>query len=697
MRIKKHPILDARERREISFSFNGHELAALEGEPISSALIANDIHVFGHHHEDGSPQGIFCVNGQCSQCLVIADGKAVKSCMVPVQEGMKVFSCDKIPELTADDRMPEFKDIEELVTEVLIIGGGPSGICAALELGRAGVHVLLVDDKMALGGKLSLQTHSFFGSQAGCWAGTRGIDIARILSEEIADCPTVRVMLNTAAVGCFSDHKIGVVRNTDEYFLIKPRVLLVASGAREKTVTFPGCDLPGVYGAGAFQTLVNRDLVRSAENLFILGGGNVGLIGAYHAIQAGIKVLGLAEVLPQCGGYKVHMDKIARLGVPIFTSHTVVRAVAGANERLKSVIIAQVDDKFKIIPGTEKSFEVDTLLVAVGLTPVNELYLDAVRYGIQTYVAGDAAEIAEASAAIFGGKIVGRKIARDMGRDVEIPDDWAVLQKVLQSKPGRTVEYKACQSDESRVYPLIRCIQEIPCDPCSHYCPKRLIKLVDDSIMSLPEFKMPGSEKDACSGCGQCVMACPGLAISLIYPTHDPEKKTVKLMLPFELDRDLLEVGKEVECVNFDGAPVCQGKILEIKPRKNEKRCLVFIEIPYGYRFDVATFRLEQPVEPQKPEGTKLPEDDEIIVCRCGRVTREQVKEEISKGVRDLNALKATLRTGMGACGGKTCNDLILQIFRQEGIDLKEVAAGTRRPLLTEVPLSAFVGEKEEE
>lgn len=696
MRIKKHPILDARERREITFSFNGKQLSGLEGEPISSALIANDIHVFGHHHEDGAPQGIFCVNGQCSQCLVIADGKAVKSCMIPVKEGMNVFSCDRIPELAADDTLPEFKAVQEIETEVLIIGGGPSGICAALELGQAGIEVLLVDDKLDLGGKLSLQTHSFFGSRTGCWAGVRGIDIAKILTDEIAGCPTVRVMLNTAAVGCFSDHKVGIVRNSNEYFLVKPKALLVASGAREKTVTFPGCDLPGVYGAGAFQTLVNRDLVRSAERLFVLGGGNVGLIGAYHAMQAGIKVLGLAEALPQCGGYKVHMDKIARLGVPIFTSHTVARAEAGDNERLKSVTIAQVDNKFKIIPGTEKSYEVDTLLVAVGLTPVNEIYYDAVRYGMKTYVAGDAAEIAEASAAIFGGKIVGRKIAQDMGYKVDIPDDWAVLQKVLQSKPGKVSEYKSCQADNAKVYPLIRCIQEIPCDPCAHYCPKGLIKLVDDSIKSLPEFKMPEAEKDACSGCGQCVMACPGLAISLIYPTHDPEKNTVKLMIPFELDRDLIEIGQEVECVDFDGKPTCKGKILDIKTRKNEKRLLVFLEIPYGDRFNVATFRLEPPVEPSEPQNKNLPDDDEIIVCRCGRISKADVRAEIRRGARDLNSLKATLRTGMGACGGKTCNDLIMQIFREEGIDLKEVTTGTRRPLLTEVPLSAFIGEKEE-
>ena len=108
--------------------------------------------------------------------------------------------------------------------------------------------------------------------------------------------------------------------------LIKPEVLFVASGAREKSLAFSGNTLPGVYGAGAFQTLVNRDLIKPSEKLFIVGGGNVGLIAGYHALQAGIEVVGLVEALPECGGYKVHKDKLVRMGVPVYTSHTILSA-----------------------------------------------------------------------------------------------------------------------------------------------------------------------------------------------------------------------------------------------------------------------------------------------------------------------------------------------------------------------------------
>ena len=130
---------------------------------IASALIANGVHSFGHHPKDNSPQGIFCANGQCAQCAVIANGLPVKSCMTPVQNNMIVQSCEGLPELPEVADNPKFEPIEEIETEVLIIGGGPSGLSAAIELSKHNVPLILVDDKSELGGKLVLQTHKFLG------------------------------------------------------------------------------------------------------------------------------------------------------------------------------------------------------------------------------------------------------------------------------------------------------------------------------------------------------------------------------------------------------------------------------------------------------------------------------------------------------------------------------------------------------
>ena len=439
-RIKEHPILPIPQQKKITIYWRGQPLEALEGETISAALFAHGVRVFGHHSHDGAPQGIFCANGQCAQCMVIANGKPVKSCMELVQPDLQVMPLDGLPILPEISEELEMKPIRVIDIPVLIIGGGPSGMSAAIELGKLGIQSILIDDKHRLGGKLVLQTHRFFGSTSAVFAGTRGIDIATRLEKEVRKYSSIEVWIQSTALAVFSDKKVGVLRNNEEYVLINPQALLVACGAREKFLAFKGNTLPGVYGAGAFQTLVNRDLVRPAEKLFIVGGGNVGLIAAYHALQAGIGVVGLVEALPECGGYKVHKDKIVRMGVPIYTSHTVISA--NGTDKVESVTIAKVDSNFKPIPGTERSFECDSLLIAVGLDPVNEFYLKAKEFGMTALVAGDAEEIAEASAAIFSGKIKGLETARALGYDIgEIPASWYQTGEILKSKPGKvTVE-----------------------------------------------------------------------------------------------------------------------------------------------------------------------------------------------------------------------------------------------------------------
>jgi NADPH-dependent 2,4-dienoyl-CoA reductase/sulfur reductase-like enzyme/Fe-S-cluster-containing hydrogenase component 2/bacterioferritin-associated ferredoxin len=683
-RIEKHPILEVSRDAGIPFHFNGRKLLARKGEVISSALFAHGIKVFGHHPRDGSPQGIFCANGQCAQCLVIADGIPVKGCMVQVREGMRISPCDGTPELPAADQPPgEFNNTPVIETDVLIIGGGPAGITAALELAPHDVDVLMVDDKHRLGGKLVLQTHSFFGTLADCYAGTRGIDIAANLAAKISEHPNIKVMLNATAVACYHDKKIGVVGD-EGYCLIEPKRLLIAAGAREKALSFPGCDLPGVYGAGAFQTLVNRDLVRPSEKLFIVGGGNVGLIAAYHAIQAGIGVVGLVEALPQVGGYKVHQDKIKRLGVPVRTSHTV--KCASGKEQIESVTVAQIDEDFCEIPGTERTFEADTLLVAVGLNPVGELYDQARKFGMDVYSAGDALEIAEASAAIFSGKIAGRQIARSLGKEARVPAEWRKRWEILKSKPGKTLPLETT-APKSKVFPVIRCAQEIPCDPCIHICPKDMIKMEGDPIFGLPKVV-----KDECTGCTLCVAVCPGLAITMVDLREEGGDGLVTV--PFELLQLEAEVGDMVDAVDTDGAFVGRAKVEKIAERKAyDRTLLVTLRVPKEKATKVAGFRIMDP-ESSQPLDVPAPAhlDDDTVICKCERVRVKEIRELIRQGIRDLNQLKI-LRCGMGACGGKTCQSLILRLFQQEGVDLCDVVPFSQRPLVAEINLNLLANE----
>jgi len=691
-RIERHPIVSIDRGDPFRFTFGTETVTAYPGEMISSALSAHGIRIFGRHPRDGAPQGLFCANGQCAQCLVLADGRPVKACMTPATPGLHVEPLLALPELPAAERPPTMREVETIDTSVLILGGGPAGLSAAAEIAAHGVDVHLVDDKRRLGGKLVLQTHRFFGSIDAVHAGTRGIDIAERLAAEVRALSSVELWMNSTALAVFSDGLVGVLRDGASYVLVRPKVLLVATGAREKSLSFPGNTLPGVYGAGAFQTLVNRDLVRPAERLFIVGGGNVGLIAGYHALQAGIDVVGLVEALPECGGYKVHKDKLVRMGVPVHTSHTIVSA--WGEECVQGVTIAKVDERFQTIPGTERSFECDTVLIAVGLDPVNEFYDAARRYSIPAFAAGDAEEIAEASAAIFAGRIRGREILHHLGVRAEaIPDEWHRTAEILRSHPGASVAERP-PANETGVFPVLHCTQEIPCNPCTSVCPRNLIRIDGDDIRRVPRYVGEEVGRD-CVGCERCVAICPGLAITLVDFRDDADQPTVTI--PYEFGPDRLRAGDVVTVLDSEGGVLGELPVAAVRAiERNDRTVLISLRAPRALAKRIAGIRVQPPAV-----GAAVPEPgglirDEAIICRCERVTAGEIREQIRAGCRDLNEIKAVTRAGMGACGGKTCRALILRLFREEGIPPETVVGDLPRPLFVEVPLGSFAGVTEE-
>jgi NADPH-dependent 2,4-dienoyl-CoA reductase/sulfur reductase-like enzyme/Fe-S-cluster-containing hydrogenase component 2 len=687
-RILKHPVLSVPENeKKVEFFFNDKKFEGYEGEAVSSALISNNIKEFSIHKKDDAPMGIYCANGQCSHCTLIIDGLPLKSCITPLKEGMRMETLRYIPKLPEKDApIRKFEKLEEKC-DVLVVGGGPSGLTATIELAKLGFKIILVDDKNLLGGKLLLQTHKFFGSEEDCFAGTRGIDIGHKLEKEVRSYENVKIYTSTSVVGIYKDQKAGLFVDNKNYVIVEFGGIIISAGAREKSLIFPGNHLPGVYGAGAFQTLVNRDLVKSADKVFIVGSGNVGLIGAYHALQAGIKVAGICDILPKAAGYKVHADKIKRMGVPIYLNHTVLSAEG--NGKVEKVTIAQVDDKYNPLLETAKTFKVDTLLVAVGLSSVDEFYNMAVNYGFKVVKAGDANEIAEASSAMFGGRIAGLEMAKILGKDVVIDKSFTTKAEVLKSRPGKVVEFKDVELTD-KYQPVIHCVEEIPCNPCTSVCPQHSINLLNDhgNIMDLPEFS------GECNGCQSCLSVCPGLAISLAKKLDD---KNAEILLPHEFIPNFKE-GDSVALMSMQGEYLEDGLVTKIRFNKKYKTSVVYVKASLKNASKIAGIRVQDAKEVQPMENasyTYLP--DNGVVCQCELVTVKELVDYIKEhNVRDAAQLKP-LRVGMGACGGKNCSILLPRVFQMAGVDWKQVTPNTKRPLSVEVPMYALINESDGE
>jgi len=336
-------------------------------------------------------------------------------------------------------------------TDIAIIGGGPAGLSAAIYADSLGAKVTLIDDGLELGGQLIKQTHKFFGSEKQ-FAGIRGIEIAKKMIQDIEKYDNIEVIANATVTGYYEDDVITIVQgvNGDILKKLKADRIIVATGASENMLPFINNDLPGVYGAGAVQTLMNLYGVVPGNNILMLGAGNIGLIVSYQLLQAGIKVAAIVEALPKIGGYLVHASKIRRLGVPIYTSYS-LKEVYGTN-CVEKAVISEINKNFEFIPGTEKELQVDTICLAIGLSPLSDLlwqagcqmqYIpelggyvalrdDNMKSSLKNiYIAGDVAGIEEASSAMLEGQIAGLNAATSLGYKC---DNFTKLNKSLKAE-----------------------------------------------------------------------------------------------------------------------------------------------------------------------------------------------------------------------------------------------------------------------
>jgi glycine/D-amino acid oxidase-like deaminating enzyme len=421
----------------IRFRFDGHEIEALPGETIAAALAARDI-VAVREARSGAPRGPFCGMGACFDCLVTVNGRPnQRACLTNVAIGMEVFS----EPVAGPPRDAPVRAAEEVACDVLVVGAGPAGLSAARDLARAGVDVIVADERLYPGGQ-------YFKPLAPSHLIERGRPDRQFRDgmelHKAAVSAGARILNETTVWGAFSPTEVAAIvagRST----VFRPKRLVLATGAYEQALPVPGGTLPGVMTVGALQTLGRSYRVAPGERIVIAGNGPLALQVAAELMDGGANVVAVLESASRTTSASLPEILQAAWADPVLTAKG-LRLVSRLWPLLhwrRRVTRILGHDRVTRVEAADFGIDADIVALGYGFSSSSELarslgcrhrFVPRGNGTLETetdpdgrtsvpevFAIGDGARFGGAQAAMAMGAIAAAAIARDLGLEAVAP------------------------------------------------------------------------------------------------------------------------------------------------------------------------------------------------------------------------------------------------------------------------------------
>ncbi|MFB6725001.1 FAD-dependent oxidoreductase [Kribbella sp. NPDC056345] len=368
----------------VPVTVDGSPVEAVAGQTVAGVLLARGQDAWRTTRGGERPRGVFCGIGACYDCLVVVNGVPdVRACQRTVSAGDEIRS--QAGAVLPRGGGPGGSTGESLRADVVVVGAGPAGMAAALAAADGGASVVLVDAGRALGGQFHRQAAAEFGVRRKSFVGDR------VLSHELI------AYLPESSVWAVEGTRLWVQRGAADapgrsVFAVDGLAVVLATGAYDRVLPFPGWDLPGVYTAGAAQALAKGQRIAVGRRVVVAGTGPFLLPVAESLIGVGAAVVGLFEAnrlstvvrgwapdalvaVGKLGEAVGYARTLARHRVPLRHGWTVV--AAHGTDRVDAVTVARLDAGWNPIPRTERRLECDAVCVGFGFTPQLELAVAA--------------------------------------------------------------------------------------------------------------------------------------------------------------------------------------------------------------------------------------------------------------------------------------------------------------------------------